>query len=159
MKMKSEIEVQIRWLLKTDMPEVLEIERACFKFPWTEEDFSSCLVEKNYIGLVTEYDDKMVGVMIYEINKTKLRIINFAVDPVQQRRGIGRQMIRHLVEKLSQQRRSEIVLEVHDSNLAAQMFFKKQEFRAVRVLRNYYTHVLGDAYVMRYRLSNSGGDE
>ena len=35
----QELKVQIRWLIRRDMPEVLEIERATFEYAWTEEDF------------------------------------------------------------------------------------------------------------------------
>lgn len=149
---QQELKVQIRWLIRRDMPEVLEIERSCFEFVWTEEDFLCCLRQRNCIGMVSEHDHKIVGFMIYELHKMKLRIINFAVAPAEQRRGIGHQMIRRLVEKLSQQRRKEIVLEVRESNLSAQMFFKELGFRAVRVLRNHYDDTTEDAYVMQYRL-------
>ena len=35
--------VHIRWMIRRDMPEVLEIERKSFEFPWFEEDFIRCL--------------------------------------------------------------------------------------------------------------------
>jgi ribosomal-protein-alanine N-acetyltransferase len=44
------LEVQIRWMIRRDMPEVLEIERQSFEFSWTEEDFLCCLRQRNCIG-------------------------------------------------------------------------------------------------------------
>ena len=149
---QQDLKVQIRWLIRRDMPEVLEIERSCFEYVWTEEDFLCCLRQRNCIGMVAEHDHKIVGSMIYELHKAKLRIINFAVAPAEQRRGIGRQMVQRLVDKLSQQHRKKIVLEVNESNLHVQMFFKERGFRAVRVLRNHYEDTTEDAYVMQYRL-------
>ena len=64
-------------------------------------------------------------------------------------------MVEKLIDKLSQQRRKEILLEVRETNLSAQLFFKEQGFRAVRVLRNHYDDTAEDAYVMRYRLSDA----
>lgn len=147
------MKVQIRWLIRRDMPEVLDIERSRFGFVWTEEDFLCCLRQRNCIGMVAECDHQIVGFMIYELHKMKLRVINFAVAPDEHRRGIGGQMIDRLVEKLTQQRRKEIVLEVRESNLPAQMFFKEQGFRGIRVLRNYYDDTVEDAYVMQYSLT------
>ena len=145
--------VQIRWLIRRDMPEVLEIENECFEIPWNEQDFSSCLEQSRYIGMVAVNDRrKIFGFIIYELQKAKLRIVNFAVAPAERRRGIGRQMSQRLVEKLSQQKRNEIVMEVRESNLDAQMFFKEQGFRAVRILHNHYDDTTEDAYVMLYRL-------
>ena len=63
-----------------------------------------------------------------------------------------------LIDKLSQQRRQEILLEVRESNLEAQLFFKAQDFRAVRVLRTHYDDTTEDAYVMRYRLYETAAD-
>ena len=86
---QQDLKVQIRWLIRRDMPEVLEIERSCFEYVWTEEDFLCCLRQRNCIGMVSEHDHTIVGFMIYELHKMKLRIINFAVAPVEQRRGIA----------------------------------------------------------------------
>lgn len=135
-----------------DMPEVLDIERQSFEFSWTEEDFLCCLRQRNCIGMVAEYNHRIVGFMIYELHKSKLHVLNFAVDPEFRRQAIGSQMIEKLVDKLSQQRRQEIVLEVRESNLSAQLFFKKMGFKAVLVLRGHYDDTDESAYVMRFAL-------
>jgi ribosomal-protein-alanine N-acetyltransferase len=147
-----DLKVQIRWLIRRDMEEVLEIERASFEFAWTEEDFLTCLRQRNCIGMVAERNHKIVGFMVYELHKSRLRILNFAVSRDARREGVGTQMVQRLVDKLSQQRRKEIILEVRETNLAAQLFFKKQAFRAVCVLRNHYDDTTEDAYYMQYRL-------
>ncbi len=149
---REELKVQIRWLIRRDMPEVLEIERACFEHAWTEEDFLVCLRQRNCIGMVAEYGNEILGFMIYELHKSRLRILNFAVAPEAHHQGVGTQMVRRLIDKLSQQRRKEIILEVRETNMSAQLFFKQLGFRAVRVLRGHYDDTVEDAYVMLYRL-------
>ena len=67
------------------------------------------------------------------------------------RRGVGTQMVRKLVGKLSAQRRTKILLEVRETNLAAQLFFRDASFRAISVLRDYYEDTPEDAYLMQYR--------
>ena len=150
---QKEVKLQIRWLIRRDMAEVLGIERASFEFTWSEEDFLCCLRQRNCIGMVAECDNQIMGFMIYELHKSKLRILNFATASACRRQGVGRQMIRRLIDKLSQQRRKEIVVDVRENNLPAQLFFQSEQFRAVRVLRNYYDDTDEDAYVMRFRLS------
>ena len=145
------IRVHIRWMIRRDMPEVLDIENQSFEFPWLEEDFVRCLRQRNCIGMVAEHDDRVVGFMIYELHKTRLHVLNFAVSSACQRRGIGNQMIAKLVGKLSLERRTRIVLEVRETNLAAQLFFRAAGFRAVSVLRDYYEDTPEDAYLMQYR--------
>ena len=70
--------------------------------------------------------------------------------------GIGTQMIGKLANKLSQQRREFITLEVRETNLHAQMFFREQGFQATRVLRDHYQDTSEDAYVMQFALHEQG---
>ena len=148
----SENHVHIRWMIRRDMTEVLDIEQASFEFPWLEEDFVRCLRQRNCIGMVAEFDERVVGFMVYELQKDQLHILNFCVAPDFRRRGVGQQMINELVGKLSTNRRNRILLEIRETNLAAQMFFKNREFCAISVLRDYYDDTTEDAYVMQYRL-------
>ena len=149
------LQVQIRWLIRRDMTEVLRIEQDSFEFAWSEDDFLTCLRQRNCIGMVAEYDSQIVGFMIYELHKSRLSVLNFAVAPEWRRHGIGTQMAQKLVDKLSQQRRTEIILEVRETNLSAQLFFKEHGFRAVKILRGHYHDTTEDAYVMRYRLTDA----
>jgi [ribosomal protein S18]-alanine N-acetyltransferase len=146
-----DVKVHIRWLIRRDMPQVLETERSSFEFPWSEEDFIRCLRQRNCIGMVAEWDDQVVGFMIYELHKNQIHILNFSVRPDFRRRGVGNQMVHKLIGKLSHQRRTKIVLEVRETNLAAQLFFRKLGFRAISMLRDYYEDSTEDAYVMQYR--------
>jgi ribosomal-protein-alanine N-acetyltransferase len=148
---KQEVRVHIRWMIRRDMPEVIAIEDESFEFPWLEEDFVRCLRQRNCIGMVAEYEDRVVGFMIYELHNTRIHVLNFAVASDYRRRGVGSQMVTKLVAKLSTQRRSRIVLEVRETNLPAQLFFRENGFRAVSVLRAYYHDTPEDAYLMQYR--------
>ena len=149
---RQQCDVQIRWMIRRDMPEVLEIERQSFEFSWTEEDFLTCLRQRNCIGMVAERQERIVGFMIYELLKSQLHVLNFAVAPWARRQAVGSQMVEKLVNKLSQQRRQEISLEVRETNLAAQLFFKNQGLAANSVLRGHYEDTDEDAYVMKFQL-------
>ena len=148
---KQQLRVHIRWMIRRDMPEVLDIERESFEFPWYEEDFIRCLRQRNCIGMVAEHGERVVGFMIYELHKTRLHILNFAVAENVRHRSVGRQMAQKLISKLSSQRRTKISLEVRETNLPAQLFFKSVGFRATSVLRSYYEDSPEDAYLMQFR--------
>jgi ribosomal-protein-alanine N-acetyltransferase len=147
---QPQLRVHIRWMIRRDMPEVLEIERASFEFPWFEEEFIRCLRQRNCIGMVAEHAERVVGFMIYELHKTRLHILNFSVAADVRRRGVGRQMIEKLLGKLSSQRRTRITLEVRETNLAAQIFFRESGFRATSVLHEFYDDSPEDAYLMQF---------
>jgi len=148
---KEAVQIHVRWMIRRDMPEVLAIESACFEFPWSEEDFLRCLRQRNCIGMVADLDDEVAGFMIYELHKTRLHLLNFAVSAHHRRQKVGTRMLGKLVAKLSAQRRTRIILEVRETNLPAQLFFREQGFRAVSLLRDFYEDTTEDAYLMQYR--------
>jgi ribosomal-protein-alanine N-acetyltransferase len=150
---KHPLPITLRWMIRRDMPQVLQIEEQSFEFPWQEEDFVRCLRQRNCIGMVAEHHEQVAGFMVYELERSRLHILNFAVHPQWRRRGIGTQMAQSLIAKLSPDRRSRILLEIRETNLPAQLFFRSLGFRAVSVLRGFYEDTPEDAYVMQYRPS------
>ena len=104
---------------------------------------------------MAEHGETVVGFMIYELHKKRLHILNFAVHPGWRHARVGTQMVAKLVSKLSSHRRNRITLEVRESNLSAQLFFRSQGFRAVRVLPGFYEDSGEDAYRMVYRLTSN----
>ena len=155
---KPEVKIHIRWMIRRDMAEVIAIETESFEFPWSEDDFVRCLRQRNCIGMVAEMDDQVVGFMIYELHKNRLHILNFAVADRYRRLGIGTQMVSKLAGKLSDQRRNRILLEIRETNLPAQLFFRHSGFRAVSVLKEFYEDTPEDAYLMQFRHSSDEPD-
>jgi ribosomal-protein-alanine N-acetyltransferase len=138
-------------MIRRDMPEVLQIEQDSHDYPWTEEDFLHCLRQRNCIGMVAELGEQVVGFMIYELHKSHLHILNLAVHPAHRRRRIGTQMVQKLVSKLSSHRRNCITLEIRETNLESQLFYRTVGFSAVAVLRDHFEDTGEDAYRMQYR--------
>src|SRR5262245_37462914 len=152
---KAQARVHIRWMIRRDMPEVLAIEHASFDYPWCEEEFLRVLRQRNCIGMVAEYGERVVGFMIYELHKSKLQVLNFAVSPEFRRMGVGHQMVAKLVGKLSSHRRTRISMFVRESCLQAQLFFRVEGFRAIEVVREHFEDTGEDAYHMQYLFDES----
>ncbi len=152
---KPQIRVHIRWMIRRDMPEVLGIEQSSFQLSWCEEEFLRVLRQRNCIGMIAEHGERVVGFMIYELHKSKLQVLNFAVHADYRRLKVGAQMIGKLIGKLSSQRRTKIVLHVRESNLSAQLFYRNQSFRATEVIREFYEDTGEDAYLLQYQLEES----
>jgi ribosomal-protein-alanine N-acetyltransferase len=153
------MKLNIRWMIRRDMMDVLEIEQRSFQFPWTEEEFVRCLRQRNCIGMIAEADDRLVGYMLYELHKNRLHLLNIAVCGFARRCGLAAAMIDKLVAQLTPQRRSRILLEVRETNLTAQLFFRAKGFKAVSVLRNFHEESDEDAYVMSYRVNKTADAE
>jgi len=147
--------IHVRWMIRRDMPEVIAIEQEAFEFPWSDEDFTRCLRQRNCIGMVAELADSVVAFMIYELHRSRLHMLNFAVMRSHRRLGIGTQMMDKLVAKLTPDRRGRIALEVRETNLPAQLFFRSLGFRATSVLKDFYRDSTEDAYMMQYALESA----
>ena len=119
--------------------------------PWREEEFIRCLEQPSCKGMVAEHEDRVVGFMIYELNKTQIQVLNFATAADCFRKGVGAQMLSKLIRKLSAKRRTEITVKICETNLPAQLFFRDAGFRVVSILRDEYDETPEDAYLMRYR--------
>ena len=137
---------QIRWIQRSDMYDVQQIENASSDDPWTDTDFTKCLRKRNVIGCVLETEFNPLGFMIYELHKSSLLVVKFAVAPIERRNGYGRQMVQRLVDKLSHQRRTEIEIVIPESNLQSQLFFSACGFNA--------EEIRDDEYVFRYWVRN-----
>jgi len=148
----KEIPIQVRWMVRRDFAQVLAIEQACFEFPWTEEEFLQCLHQPNCLGMVAEYEGRVVGFVIYETPKNRIFVTNIATDPEFQRHGVARQMIQKLVTKMIYQQRQKIAIEIRETNLPALLCFRALGFRTALIRKNFYDNQSEDAYVLQYRL-------
>ena len=128
---EERLRIHVRWMIRRDMREVLDVEREAFEFPWSDEDFTRCLRQRNCIGMVAESGDSVVAFMIYELHRSRLHVLDFA-------------------GARAPERRSRIVLEVRETNLPAQLFFRSLGFRAISVLKDFYQDTTEDAYLMHY---------
>jgi len=147
--------VSVRWMLRRDLPDVVAIEALSFEFPWSEEDFVNCLRRRNCLGMVAEDDGAVVGFMVYELKKTSICVLNFCVSPGARRCGVGLCLVRELLRKLENSPiQKRITLEVRETNLPGQLFFRAAGFRAVAVLRGLYEEYGGEdgyLFVLRER--------
>lgn len=149
-------EINIRWMIRRDMPSVIAIESRCFPDPWQEEDFLNLLRLRNVIGMVCEQADKIIGFIIYELNDNAMSIVTLAIDPDFQRKKIGTFIIDKIKQKLSIQRRTLINCLVRESDLSSQLFFSKNGFKCIEILKKPFEEGKAseeDGYHMQYGIS------
>ena len=143
--------LHFRWMHPEDIPEILRIEVASFKHPWTEKDILCTMSHDSVVGMVVEIDDKIVGYMVYDKNEDFIDLMNIAVDPEYRHFEIGTMLVNKLISKVHNKRR-ELVAKVWERNVVAQMFLKKLGFCVVEILREDWDGEYGkdDSYIMMY---------
>lgn len=140
--------ITTRWMIRSDLVEVLEIERLCFPEPWTH-DIILDMLRQRCVGLVAENSYQVRGFVIYELHKGHLTVPRMAVHPDFQRHGFGSALMWKLIDKLGPQRRNRIEVCVPESCLSACMFLRSVGFSA-RLARGAFDDE--DGYEFRYQL-------
>lgn len=144
----------ISTLNTTDLSRAWEIEKRAHAFPWSETTFASNQGERylNY-QLITE--GKMVAFAITQVVLDEATLFNIAVDPAFQRRGVGRELLEHLIDELEKRGVVTLWLEVRASNAAAIALYEHLGFNEATIRRNYYPTADGreDAIIMALPIS------
>lgn len=151
MNAKIKARVQIRWAVKQDLDDMVNLFAESLRCPVTQDQILKWLNERHTIGMVATLEcGTIVGVFIYELQRTKIHLLKLAVDPDLQRMGIGRQILAKLKGKLSG-RRTKLTLDCRESNLEAQKFYRSCGLKAIGIRREHYSDG-EDAYAFEYRL-------
>ena len=151
----------IRWMLTKDLDTVTSIETKSNEYYISRDDMIKLLRKRSVVAMVAvegENEDtgEITGFMIYELMNRRIQLLDIAVHTKYRRKGIGTGLIEKLKEKLSHKRRTKISTEVRESNLELLLFLKRQNFRAVEVIRNYFQDTGEDAFVMHFVLPTEG---
>ncbi len=130
----------VRRLNWADVADCVRIERAAQQHerPWPAETFGWAIRNRRCEGYVLEtLVGRLCGFLIFEQHARRLVVINLAVGPSDQRRGVGRRLLETAIAE--QQRnatgRCSIVCELPEANLGGQLFLRACGFRATVTLR------------------------
>jgi len=121
----------IRWLIQSDLNQVMEIENS-FDLFTTKEEIISSLQQKSRIGLVYEIDEEICGFMIYSCEEAYYFIHKLVIDEDHRGRGIATELIDKLANKLGDKRDS-IILQIRETNQNALLFLKSLGFKGFLV--------------------------
>jgi len=127
---------RIRRMTSADLPQVLDIERKNYLFPWEGDIFEDCL-KGNYGCWVCEEFDRVLGYCLLTIGAGEAHILNISVDPAEQNQGIGRKMLKHLIDAC-RGRAETVFLEVRPSNTIAIALYENMGFNEIGIRKGYY---------------------
>ena len=150
-------ELTIRVMHDADVAEVIGIERASYQFPWTEGIFHDCL-RVSYLCRVAVQGQHIVGYAVMSMGAGEAHILNLCVREESRRAGVGRQLIRYLLDQAEAAGMLEAFLEVRPSNAIAIRLYLSLGFSQIGSRRGYYQALGGreDAVVLRLRLDEAG---
>lgn len=140
--------LSFRRMSEADLDAVLKIEYAAFSHPWTRGIFLDSL--QSYDCWLMFEGDQQVGHGVINVIIDEAHLLNIAVKPQSQGRGLGLRLLERLMSRALELNASECFLEVRASNLAAYRLYEQYGFNEVGRRRDYYPAVGGneDALVM-----------
>jgi [ribosomal protein S18]-alanine N-acetyltransferase len=135
-----------------DIENVIAIERASFRFPWSTRFFLDELQVDCARSILAEVDGRIVGYVLFWILAEEVDIHNIAVHPDFRRQGIGRLLLEQVAAAARRQERLRVTLDVRSSNAAAQSLYLSLGFVARGLRKGYYSDNGEDALVMALEL-------
>ena len=141
-------EITIRESAPFDLAAILKIEQAnATAAHWNEDSYRSLWddPEAPRIAFVAECEGGLVGFLVAHNISGEWELENVAVKPEAQRTGVGRVLVRKLLERLSQAGAERLLLEVRESNSSARRLYESEGFVITGRRKNYYTNPLEDA--------------
>jgi ribosomal-protein-alanine N-acetyltransferase len=147
--------MKIREMTLVDIDTVMPIENAAHTHPWSRN-----LIEKSVAGKhecwVLECEGLIVGHGIISAAGGQADLLTIAIDPAQQGKGLGRQLLEHIELRAEALGADTLFLEVRESNTAAIKLYETAGFNELGRRNNYYPAANGgkeDALKMALPLS------
>jgi ribosomal-protein-alanine N-acetyltransferase len=150
--------VKFRAMTPVDVAAVGALERAAYPFPWSEGIFRDC-IRVGYLCRVAELDGEVVAYGIVATGAGEAHILNLCVRDDLRGRGVGRQMLSLLLDRVREAGVGDAFLEVRPTNKLAISLYQSVGFVQVGVRRGYYQAAQGreDALVLKLTLVDPGG--
>jgi ribosomal-protein-alanine N-acetyltransferase len=156
--MSEESSVRIRSMMAADLDRVVEIAAALDDAPqWPRRVYESVLASSSPRRIAFVAEDSgtgaVVGFAVAGLVPPEAELETIVVAAGFQRRGVARRLFEAMADDLGRSQVREVLLEVRQSNVAAQGFYRSVGFVEEGRRPGYYADPIEDAVLMRLRLN------
>jgi len=130
-----------------DLAAVCAIEQQVQYAPWSEKLFADGLQRHRCIVAINQ-QHQIVGFSIVQFIVDEAHLLNIAVEPNQQKQGIGKLLLDDVLANSQQQKATTIFLEVRDSNQRAIQLYQAAGFNEIGLRKNYYPSAQGKEHAV-----------
>lgn len=128
---------QLRPMQVTDLDAVMAIEPTIYSHPWTRGNFSDSL-NSGYSAWVLEANQTIIGYALLMMILDEAHLLNLSVAKDQQKQGLGRYLLEHMLQIAKNHKAANMFLEVRPSNISAIALYENMGFCEMAVRRGYY---------------------
>ena len=130
------------------IPQILELERACFSTPWTETMLSDALFDPQASFIVAQDEEgNVAGYAGLHVIVDEGYIDNVVVEPDARRHGVASALL-DVFCRFGAANLAFLTLEVRSSNAPAISLYEKFGFFRAGLRKGYYQHPREDAVIM-----------
>ena len=130
------------------IPQIVELEKACFSMPWTETMLDDALYDPQASFIVAEDGEGgVLGSAGLHVILDEGYIDNVAVEEAARRHGVASALLDVFV-RFGAVNLAFLTLEVRKSNAAAIGLYEKFGFQQVGLRKGFYSHPREDAIIM-----------
>lgn len=135
--------------VKAHIDDIVKIENRVFTIPWSKD---ALLEEVTRNRFAVYFSAVMENQVVGYIGMWKIfdegHITNLAVHPGYQNKGIGKALLKHLIDYSASHGITKMTLEVRESNIKAIRLYRSFGFRNVGIRKKYYSDNNEDALIM-----------
>lgn len=145
--------IRILGLDEEDLPAIEPIEHRAHLYPWSNRVFKDC-IRSGYL-LDGAFDGpNLLGFSVVMPILSEWHVLNLCVDPPLHRQGVGRSLLRFIIEQARKSKIQSLWLEVRVSNAPARALYAGHGFVQVGLRKGYYPAKNGreDALVLTCEL-------
>ncbi len=151
----SALKLSKRPMLASDLAAVAKIENDANRFPWSLKNFSDGLVAGHQSWVFCDHNGAIVGFTIIQKIIDELHLLNLCVCAEQQGQGVGKSILKSVIDYAETIGAAVILLEVRQSNSRAQQLYLNSGFNEMAIRKDYYPAEQGheDAILMAMAFS------
>ena len=129
--------------------QIIDIENDSFPSPWSTKAFAAEIEKQisNFWALLDQ--DNIIGYICFWMIEPEIHILNFAVKFEERNKGIGKLLLKKVIDAGINKKIENIWLEVRPSNLPARSIYKKFGFYEAGRRVGYYSGTGEDAIIMK----------
>ncbi|MCR5808423.1 MAG: ribosomal protein S18-alanine N-acetyltransferase [Clostridiales bacterium] len=141
-------DIVLRQMREEDVKRVSELEKICFRTPWSYNSLLGELSNDVAYYVVAVSGDMVVGYAGAWIMFDEEHMTNIAVDPDYRKQGIARKMILWLMKEGMKRGAERMTLEVRENNHNAQRLYASLGFAYAGIRKHYYTDTGENAFIL-----------
>lgn len=130
--------------------QVMDLERLCFEYHWTEEQFRLGLERQAFFIFGAWDQGNLVGYLAFSMILDEMEILNLAVHPDCRRKGLARRLLAAVMKVCRNKGMKSGFLDVKESNSPAIALYEQFGFLQTGRRKRYYPDTREDALLYSY---------